>query len=468
MAYELREGGSGGAVAAVAASAVATSPAFLGRRMIALAALANFLASGVTFGAFGNFLGPLSETFSVPRSTIGLGGSLIILAMGVTAPFVGRWLDAGRARAMMAGGAFATGIGLLLLAQANSLGQAAFAFVGLVCMGSAFFGTIPSMALATNWFERRRGLALGVTVAGATLSSYLAPALAQLLIDEHGWRTAVTAFGTTTLFVAVPLFGLFVIGRPEEIGQRPDGVGERSDEALAGSQVPNEVLAAAPDRAPSAVQHASLASSSGPATEIRELARDRRLWLLAIGFGLIMSSPVVLVGLLVEYGRDLGFGEQETVVFLAAMIPFSLFGKIVIGGLADVAPLKPSLALIVVVNMLVWLCLFLEPTYPWFLATGALYGLGIGGAAPVQGVAIARCFGRQRFGRANGIGAMAAIPLLAAASAFSHFLEGATGSYHAGFLVQIALLLLGGIAIALVDLSETDVDRKVDRNRATS
>ena len=45
---------------------------------------------------------------------------------------------------------------------------------------------------------------------------------------------------------------------------------------------------------------------------------------------------------------------------------------------------------------------------------------------------------------------MAAIPLLAGASALSHLLEGVTGSYATGFLVQIGLLLTGGLLLAFV------------------
>ena len=55
-----------------------------------------------------------------------------------------------------------------------------------------------------------------------------------------------------------------------------------------------------------------------------------------------------------------------------------------------------------------------------------------------------------RLGRANGLGAMAAIPLLAGASALSHLLEGWTGSYATGFLVQIGLLFTGGLLLSLV------------------
>lgn len=429
MAFEGRDSAASGPLAVSQTLAPAATSSFLGRRMVALAALANFLASGVTFGAFGNFVGPISDAFSVPRSTIGLGVSFAVLALGVAAPFVGRWLDGGRARQMMVAGAVVTGLGLILLSQAASLAQASFAFIGLVCIGAAFFGSVPSMALTTNWYARRRGLALGFTVGGGTLASYIAPASAQALIDAFGWRMAAATFGVWTLLVAVPLFAFFVIGRPEEIGQRPDG-----DEPAAGS-VPFE-----------RGQEIVLAG----VRETGDLARDPRLWLLAIGFGLVMTSPVVLMGLLVEFGRDLGFSAQQAAVFFAAMVPFSLIGKVVLGGLADVAPLKPSIAMIVLVNMLVWVIFWLEPSYPLFIMTGVLYGIGIGGATPIHGVATARCFGRANFGRANGLGAMAGIPLLAGASALSHLLEGWTGSYATGFLVQIGLIFTGGLLLSLV------------------
>lgn len=439
MAHDERGAWAGGPLAAARVRTAASESRFLGPRQIALAAFASFLASTITFGAFGNFVGPIAEAFAVPRSTIGLGASFTVLAMGVVAPFVGRWLDGGRARTMMAAGAFASAIGLLLLARAEALWQASIAYVGFVCIGSALFGSVPSMALATNWYARRRGLALGFTVAGATLSSYLAPASAQALIDAFGWRTAVAVFGAWTLLIAVPLFGFFVIGRPEDAGQRPDGDVDAADGSGA------QRVAASIDAA------AAAPASPAPGTrETRELARDPRLWLLALGFGLVMTSPVVLMGLLVEFGKDLGFSAQQAAAFFGAMVPFSLLGKVVVGGLADVAPLKPSIVAIVVLNMLVWAIFWLEPSYPVFLATGALYGVGIGGAAPVHGVATARCFGRASFGRANGLGAMAGIPLLAAASALSHLLEGATGSYSTGFLVQIGLIAVGGILLSFV------------------
>ena len=118
------------------------------------------------------------------------------------------------------------------------------------------------------------------------------------------------------------------------------------------------------------------------------------------------------------------------------------------------APLKPSIAMIVVVNVVVWLILLFDPGYPLFVATGALYGIGIGGAAPIQGVAMGRCFGRANFGRASGLGGIVAVPLLAVAAALSQFLLGETGSYDTSFRVQVGLLAFGGILLGLVSIKD--------------
>ncbi|MAG29350.1 MAG: hypothetical protein CL908_00460 [Deltaproteobacteria bacterium] len=404
-----------------------SAPAFLGWRMLGVAFMANFLASAVTLSPFGNFVVPMSEAFQVHPSTIGYGIAMAILTMGIAGPFVGRWLDQGLARRMMTVGALLTGVGLLMLSRATELWYAGFCYVGIACMGAAFFGVMPSMTLIANWFVRRRGLAIGITVAGATVASYVAPATSQYLIDHYGWRTAVFAFGCLTLGVSVPLFARFVIARPEEAGQLPDG------------DAPSQAEEVGP-------------SEDCALRETSDLMRDPQLWLLAVGFGLVMTSPVVLIGVAVPYGQSLGFSGQDANLFYLAMAPFSLLGKLVIGGLADVAPIKPAIVMVVLVNVLVWWLFYIEPSYTLFVVTGAIYGVGIGGAAPLHGVAQGLVFGRANFGRAGGLGAMAAVPLLAIASAASHALLGATGSYSASFVLQMSLVSLGGLLLVFLPI----------------
>jgi len=397
---------------------------FFGWRVVGAAFVAQLLGSAVTLSAFGNFVVPLSETFDVQRGRLNLGASLAIVAMGVLGPFVGRWLDRGLARPMMLIGTAVSGLGLMLLSRTTSLWQMALVFCVIVAGGTALFGHLPSMTVVANWFVRRRGLALGITVAGATVSSWVAPASAEALIAALGWRGAMLGFGLVTLVLGLPVFAYAAIGRPEAIGQTPDG-----DPPLRGVEG---------------------VSPEPPSIETAELIRDPRIWLVAIGFGLVFTSPIVMIVSLVPYGRDLGFSGQQASSFFLTMAPFSLIGKLVFGALADRIPPKPAIALVVIMNVLVWALLWMDPSYTTFLVIGALYGVGVGATTPLHGVVLGLCFGREGFGRASGIGGLASLPLIALSPMVAGLLYDSTGSYHATFVVQAGLLVVGGLLLSAV------------------
>ena len=408
--------------------------AFLGWRMVGLSFLAMMLSHGVSIGAFSNFVLPLAESFSVARDTIALGMTIAIVTAGFLNPFVGRWVDRGHARLLMTGGSLLSAAGLILMSRVDDLRVFALLYGLSVCAGAALFGTMSAMTLTANWFARKRGFALGITFAGSTIAGAVVPVLAQYLIDAEGWRTALLYVGLFVLLVGVPLFGLLVVGRPEEVGQIPDG------DPLSGSEP----------------------AVSDALTPIAQLARDPQLWLICFGFGLLVTSPFVLVTLLVPFGVGLGFTAQETNAFLVAAMPFSLFSKLVLGALADRASVKPIIALIALANVIVWLIFYGSPNYTLFVLTGAIYGLGIGAVAPVQGVVLGRCFGRANFGTVSGLGGIVMIGLLIMATLMSSFLQGENGEgYPTVFLVQAGLLLVGGSILAVIRIPSVDESKDV-------
>jgi sugar phosphate permease len=407
---------------------------FLGWRNVGAAFTAQFLVNGVTFAAFGVFVVPLSEDFDTPRGQLGLGLSFAFLVMGLMGPFVGRWLDRGHTRALMLIGTAIVGVGMMLLSRATDLWQMGLLFCGVVAVGGALSGMGPAQALVANWFVRRRGLALGIAVAGATMAGFIAPPLAAFLIDEVGWRGALAWFGGGALAIGLPVFALFVTARPEDVGQVPDGDAPETG---------------APSHETGSPGPAPVAPGTG------ELIRDPRLWLLAVGFGLVFTSPIVMTLVLVPYAEDQGISRQNAAYFFSAMAPFSLLGKIVFGALADRIPARRAIWIVVVGNFLVWALLYTDPSYRLLLAIGALYGLGIGAAGPLNGVVLGLCFGRLAFGRAQGIGGLASLPLIAGAPALSGFLYDTTGGYHAVFVAQMVMLLLGGVLLSLVRIPRT-------------
>jgi MFS family permease len=401
-----------------------TPDRFLGWSALGAAFTGQFIATGVTFAAFGVFVIPLSAEFETPRGRLNLGFSIAFLAMGLLGPLIGRWLDRGLTRTLMLVGVTMSGLGLIGMSQANSLLQLGVCFCGMVATGAALFGMMPSMAIAANWFHRRRGLALGITVAGGTVASFIAPPAAAWLIELVGWRGALVWFGVAALALGLPVFYCFAIGRPQMVRQHPDGDTPSPDVTAASN------LTAAP-------------------LETAALVRDPRLWLLSIGFALVFTSPIVMMLSLIPFAEDLGFSRQDAAFFFSAAAPLSILSKIVFGSLSDRMAPRLAIWIVVIVNAACWLLLSLNPSYPFFLAIAALYGIGIGASGPLHGVVIARCFGPLAFGRATGIGGLAGLPLIAGAPAVSGMLFDATGNYDTVFMVQAVLLLFGGVLLTI-------------------
>ena len=428
------------------------SRAFLGWRMVAVAFVAHFFANGVTMLVIGNFVGPLSAEFGVAPTTIGMATGVAVLTMGVAQVIVGRALDGGRARHLMTIGAVVAGVGLIVGGRATAFWQLVVVFIGLIALGGACFGPLPANTLVTNWFVRKQGIALGFAVAGATLASWPFTEGTAWLIERYDWRVAMSTLGALCLVFCVPVFGLFVVGRPEQVGQRPDG-----DDPASSPEAERLAAHGAPDGSDAAEFEPRDASTADPATEIgyldaAQIARSPQLWLAAIGAAFVIASSIVLLPVVLPYGEKLGFSQTEAARFFAAMTPFSLLAKFVFGRLADVAPLKPLFGVIVVVNVVFWSILATEPDYGLFIVSGAIYGMGIGGTMPVYGVLTARLFGRANFARANAIGGLGAFPFLIGAAIGSQALVGATGSYRLLCFTQVAALALGGLLLAMLRL----------------
>ena len=54
-------------------------------------------------------------------------------------------------------------------------------------------GVLPSIVLVSNWFVRRRGLALGILLTGTSIGGVVIPQIATPLITAYGWRAAMLA-----------------------------------------------------------------------------------------------------------------------------------------------------------------------------------------------------------------------------------------------------------------------------------
>ena len=201
---------------------------FSGWRIVAVAAVAlGMTGPGQTVGV-SVFIDPMMETLALTRSQVSTAYLLGTLTGAFALPTAGRILDARGTRVTMAiiGGVF----GVVLMAMAGVVGliSLTLGFAGIRMFGQGALGLTATTAPAP-WFDRRRGLAIGVTTAVGSAVLSLFPLVAAAVIPAIGWRAAWVVTGLTVWLIVVPLAARVMIDHPRDVGQQADGAEPAAD-----------------------------------------------------------------------------------------------------------------------------------------------------------------------------------------------------------------------------------------------
>ena len=205
---------------------------YYGWRIVFLGGVINAVAGGVFNYGFGIFFLPISRDLELTRAQTSLVFSLARAEGAIEGPAAGWLVDRFGPKYVLVGGAVLTGLGYVVLSQANS--YLSFLLIYLVFISLSFnagFGH-SILAAVNTWFIRRRGLAMSAVSATSGLGAAIfAPSLA-LLVATFGWRYSVVVAGGTLIALVVPA-ALLLKRSPESMGLLPDGdpvpvAGERS------------------------------------------------------------------------------------------------------------------------------------------------------------------------------------------------------------------------------------------------
>ena len=206
--------------------------AFAGWQQVAVAFVTLFVSVGFGFYSYGAFFPALADEFGGSRLGVGIGMSIFFLTNGLLSPFLGRAIENGSIRRVLLLGVAFLVAGLVAASRVQDLWQFYCVLGGLLAVGACLLGGLTGSTLVSNWFVRRRGMALGVATMGISFSGMVMAPLATWLIELYGWRNTFLAYAGLTIVVVLPAVYLLVIDRPEDIGQT---AGWRSAAAWKGS-----------------------------------------------------------------------------------------------------------------------------------------------------------------------------------------------------------------------------------------
>lgn len=195
---------------------------FYGWRMVAFAgACLAMTAPGQTVGV-SVFVDPMIASLDLSRSQVSLAYLVGTLAGATTLPTVGQRIDRWGVRRVTTLIAVGFGVVLAAMSQVSSMATLLLGFFGIRMLGQGALGLTATTSVAL-WFERRRGLAIGLSTAGGQSLMSLAPLALAAAIAAVGWRGAWVLAAAAVWLVVVPIARWGLQDSPAAIGQHLDG-----------------------------------------------------------------------------------------------------------------------------------------------------------------------------------------------------------------------------------------------------
>ncbi len=350
------------------------------------------------------------QQFGWTRGQVTSGNALSKLVVGPVFGFFAGWMvDRFGPRRLMIAGILMAGAALVGLGSISTLAMFYF-FYMLNALGYVFGGPLPNQVLLSRWFERSRGKAMGFAYLGIGLGGAAVPWISHTLVQHFGWQAALRTLGLLILLIALPA-------------------------ALFAKEPP----------------HSKKSASPAAFAEARGAFATFPFFLLTLGS---MFSIAAVSGaqqnLKLFLSLDLQFAQSQTARILSLVLGFSIIGRLLMGWLADRFPKKYVMLLIYMLVAAAIPLLFAGRSAAAIYTFAAVFGIGLGGDYMIVPLMAAEIFGVQLLGRLLGVILTAG----SVAEAVSPWLVGrlrdTTGSYSTGFLVLIAMALLGAAAAAML------------------
>ena len=396
-------------------------PVYYGWVIFALVNLPSFGARPVaSVAVLSVFVIPMTDEFGWSRGLFSGAVSLGAVCGLVMSPFAGRLIDRYGSGLILAGCSAVVGVCALGLAAVTQ----AWSFYAIYVPGRAVFSSPLELGTTTaisNWFIRRRPMALAWFGAVQGVGLGLLPLAAAMLIDGFGWQSAWVALGVFTVATGVLPPLLLMARRPEDMGLAPDERSETSGKDATTLTLPRRERESAGWRD---VDYT-----------VREALRTPAFYVLAffsmVGFMAQAGVSLHQTAHYVDAGVSHGQAALVATAFALGQIPggmvWSLAGRRL--------PVRGMLAV-----SAVWLAggvfgIGLTHLLVWGIVFGFLFGAGVGGLHTLLRLAWADYYGRVHLGAIRGLTLPAQIGGQAIGPVVSGFMFDASGGYLLPFVI---------------------------------
>ena len=266
-------------------------------------------AIGIIQNTLSAFIVPCSTEFDVTRSVFTLYSSFSTFAGLLMAPIWGEFFKDHRFKNVMLVGCLIIGACMFGYSMAKNV----YWFYVIGSVKGLFQGMligVPIPKILSNWFVEKRGLAMGLALAGSGLAGSVMTPIVTATIEGTGWRAGFVQLAVVYLVITVPVILFLIKETPEEMGQRALGA---------------DSLPVAP-----AGEHRLLSGMTRA-----QAFKSKTFWFYG---GALFLTEVCSMGLqnnLIAYLTDIGYSSMYAARVFSAMMAILVLGKVVLGRVYD-------------------------------------------------------------------------------------------------------------------------------------
>lgn len=380
--------------------------------------------------SFGVFFKSLESEFNLTRvATSSVFAAYTILAAVFT--IVGGWaVDRYGPRRVLFSMGLLTGLGLLITSQTNSFWQLFLSYSLLLAIGTGASYPV-LMSVVSRWFDKKRGLALGIAGAGGSLGIITMVPFAAYLISELDWRTSYLVMGLVTWVVVISL-SMLLRKDPSEIGVLPDGVklSEGRTEPTGNGE------------------------SQLTGFSLLQAFRTKNLWLIFAVWLLFSLSIHLVLTHIIPHATDIGISTLEASTILSIMGGSTLLSRVLTGRVSDIIGRKMLGIIWAVLQSGALVGLIWAQDLPMFYLFAIVFGLSWGGIGVISTALIVDMFGGRNLGIIMGAIDIGFQVGAAIGPVVGGFVFDVTGTYTVAFAIGAAAMLVTAFLIALTRREE--------------
>lgn len=340
----------------------------------------------------------LEHEFNWNRETISGAISVNLLLFGLAGPFLGRLMDVNGAKTICVITLFLQvfGVGGSIFMQKS---WQMYLLWGLVVgAGSGGTSMIMGSALVNRWFQKRRGLALGILGAAFSSGQLVFTPIIMSLNIHLGWQAATLFIALALSLVILPLVITFLADDPASKNVLPYGAVGINTAVIKPDPKPMRVVTASP-----------------------------QFWLLALSFGICgLTTSGLFQTHLIPHGIEHGFTEMTMAVSLGLMGAADVMGTILSGWLCDRFGKRWPLAFYYVIRGVTLILLPYVESAGQLMIFSFIYGMNWLSTIPATSALAADLFGKQNVGVVFGW------------ICFAHQVGAAIAAYGAGYIHSLA------------------------------